>query len=172
MRNIAKFTKQDFERFTTESLILHPFHPRTTFIANKHVRKIRKALEDISVDVLHRGSTLFQIAGKGDIDIGIYTTGKTYNKAIELVSNTYFPPQIVGKDFVAFYIEEEGFKVEISLMQGREAVIDKAITLYLAQNKKLQREYEIIKKRYFYSKREYFIQRAKFFNRIIKEIPD
>lgn len=172
MRNIAKFTKQDFEKFTTESLVLHPYNPKSATIARKHVIKIKSALSDLPVEVLHRGSTLFQITGKGDIDIGIYTTSKTYNAAIERVAKAYSPPQIVGKEFVAFYIEEEGFKVEISLMQGREAVIDKAITLYLLKRKDLQKEYEEIKIKYFYSKREYLIQRAKFFNRVIKEIPE
>lgn len=74
MRNIVKFTKQNPENFTTEPLSLHEFDSKTTDIARKHVKLIKKSLRDLFIDVLHRGSTLFQIAGKNDIDIGVYTT--------------------------------------------------------------------------------------------------
>jgi hypothetical protein len=60
--------------------------------------------------------------------------------------------------------------VEISLMKGREAKVDQALTKTLVSNPKFIREYQEIKVRYCFSKREYLFQRSKFFKRILKGV--
>ena len=170
MRNFANFKKKYFDKYSKAAIPFREYDPVMKIIARKHVANIKSVLKSVPVEVLHRGASLFEIGGKGDIDIGIYTTSKNYQKVIGKVSELYFKPQIVGENFVAFYIEEEGFTVEISLMKGREAIVDNALTKYIVEHRELITEYEAIKRQYFYSKREYLIQRNKFFKRIIKDI--
>lgn len=57
-------------------------------------------------------------------------------------------------------------------MKGYEAKLDKEITKYLIENKKLLKEYGDIKKKYCYSKKQYQIQKNKFFQKVIRMIPE
>jgi hypothetical protein len=170
MRDTRKFTREYFEKFRTTPIKLIPFSPTQKRIAEKWVIHLREVLKGIPVTVAHRGSTLLEITGKGDIDIAVYTDMTTFRTVFNKIAHFFGDPKATDENFAAFYTLDRGYEVEISLMKGREAKVDQALTKTLVSNPKFIREYQEIKVRYCFSKREYLFQRSKFFKRILKGV--
>lgn len=158
-----------FEQFRTTPLELKEFDPQTREIANKHIKRIKKVLDTQLVEPIHRGSTAFGILGKGDIDVAVYTETESFENAHSVLQSLYGEPHATGETFASFYEKDLGYDVEISLMKGLEAEIDKALTQLLLGNQELLDQYVELKIKYCYSKREYLIQRDMFFRNIIEK---
>jgi GrpB-like predicted nucleotidyltransferase (UPF0157 family) len=170
MRVAVEFSKKYFDQFRITPLKLVPFDPRTKIIANRWISELQEAINDPNVEIVHRGSTLFGICGKGDIDIAIYVSLKQWAHVLERLKVIYGVPAATGRDFAAFNLEEEKYQIEISLMKGYQIKVDKALTKFFLTNKDALKEYENLKKKYCFSKREYLIQRDKYLREIIHQL--
>lgn len=170
MKGIPKFPKKYFEQYRITPLKLKPYSSKQKEIGDKFVNKIIEIINDPKTEITLRGSTLYKILGKGDIDIGIYATPKGWKIALNKLLLFYGKARVIEKTFAAFYIEKDGFEIEISLMKGHQTEVDKALTNHFLTNSASLVEYENLKRKYSYSKREYLIQRDKFFRKIIDSI--
>ena len=170
MKGIPRFPKRYFERYRTSPLELKPYLSRQKEIGTKIVNEIINIVDDPKTEIVLRGSTLYKISGKGDIDIGIYATPKRWQMGLDKLLAFYGEARVIEKTFAAFNLECNGFPIEISLMKGHQIKVDKALTTYLLNNPKSLAEYENLKKQYCFSKREYLIQRDKFFRSIINSL--
>ena len=70
-----------------------------------------------------------------------------------------------------YHFRGTGTEIEIILMKGYEAKVDRKILEYLITHPGLLKEYEQLKYQYCSSKKEYMIQKDKFFRKVIKMIP-
>lgn len=170
MRDTKKFDRKHFDQFRTTPLKLIPFSPVQKKIAQRWVKKLKKHFDSREIFVFHRGSTLFEISGKGDIDVSIHANGKNYDLAKRELTDLFGEPRAYDNKFAAFYLNESGYEVEFSLVKGHEAKVDLLLTQTLLDRPDLVQEYENLKKKYCYSKREYLYQRSKFFKRILKSL--
>jgi hypothetical protein len=55
------------------------------------------------VKVLVRGPTAFEIAGKGDIEIGVYVNDYDWNKVLDRLKKKYGDPYNIDGDYAKFY---------------------------------------------------------------------
>lgn len=168
----TKFTKEYFEQFRTTPLKLSPFDPNAKKIANRYIEEIQNLLFETKCTVRLRGSTAFEILGKGDIDIAVYSSEKEYSLIKKIITREFVKPVAEGIDFTAYEFAEDAYKIEISLMKGIEARVDEKLTDFMLNNRHYIKEYEKLKKKYCFSKREYLIQRNMFFSKVVKLIPD
>lgn len=170
MKGLPKFPKKYFEQYRTTPLKLKPYSPKQKEIGNEFVNEIIEIINDPKIEIVLRGSTLYEISGKGDIDIGIFATPKRWKIALDKLTSFYGKARVIEKTFAAFYIEKDGFEIEISLMRGHQIKVDKALVNHFLTSSASLVEYENLKRKYSYSKREYLIQRDKFFRKIIGSI--
>lgn len=153
-------------QFRTTPLKLIPFDPKTHKIAKQHVKRLTQAISHPQVLVYHRGSTLFGIAGKGDIDIGIWSPTSLFAQTVKQVSSAYGPPKVTGHNFAAYYTSN----IEVSLMKGYSGQVDWALTNYLVNHPKLIQDYLSLKEKFCYSKRAYLVERNIFLRKLISQI--
>lgn len=172
MRGLPKLSNEYFAQFRTTPLKLKPFDPKARQIGKEFANKLKNQLINIpTIEVALRGSILFGIPGKGDIDIAVRTTSRSFPQAYKVLCELFGNPRATGKTFAAFYIYIEKYEIEISLMKGHEAVVDKVLTDYLCCHPDTLREYVELKEKYCISKREYLIQRNRFMQKVIRSIP-
>ena len=84
-------------------------------------------------------------------------------------------PKAVGNlegEYARFNDTFDGFEVEVILMSGYGAVVDKKLNEYLKSKPELLKDYEEVKKKFALSKREYMVQKDKFLREVIYQIPD
>lgn len=170
MRGVPKSSKKYFEQFRTSPLKLLPYDANALTVADKHIQILKGVLIDTKTEIVHRGSTSLGISGKGDIDVAIYATPAEWLKARNILISHFGNPDAFGDEFAAFNLSDGNYKIEISLMKGRQRIVSKALTNFLLQHPQIVKDYEELKQKYCYSKREYLIQRDKFFREIIKKI--
>lgn len=118
-----------------------------------------------------RGSTLFEISGKGDIEVGLYVAKKDWHNLLMFLINYFKHIDNLEKDYARFNDKKDTIEVEIILFSGYAGHVDKKLTQYLLDHPTLLKEYETRKKRFAYSKREYQKQKDIFFREVIAQIP-
>ena len=170
MKDVKRFERKYFDSFRDTPLKLVPFLPIQKEIARMWVEKIENHMKGIDVKVCHRGSTLFEICGKGDIDVAVYTSTIDYEISKKRLILLFGSPRVEDRRFSVFYLIDQDYEVEISLMKGYEAKVDQGLTKELMSRPDLVKKYEQLKVKYAYSKREYLYQRSKFFKIILKSI--
>jgi len=154
-------------------MTLHPFDPRTTRIAERYLNLLSSILCDHRVELQHRGSTAFHIAGKRDIEIGIFPSEDEWENVIGKLSQHFGPPNHSEEDFIRFNNDESGgYDIEIILLKGYLAKIDRCLTAYLLESPDLLKKYEEVKRKYAHSKREYMKAKEAFFRSVIQMIPE
>lgn len=160
-----------FDKYKDKKVKIKPFDPRTGLVAKKYIETLRGILGSLGDDVVHKGSTAMGIAGKGEIEIGVYPKVGDWDKVVRLLSDHYGKIENQEEDYARFNDVYDGIEIEIILMKGLSAEVDKKLTEYLVSNQQILKEYENLKYEYCYSKREYMIQKDKFFRKIINMIP-
>ena len=173
MKGLPELGKEYFERFNTKPVDIKPFDPKSLGIAHKYKKRLDDLLRPFGQEAVLRGSTYFKISGKGEIEFGVYPSEENWQSVISALTDYY--KGNLGKletDYARFNDKFEGYDVEVTVMKGRSALVDKKLTLCLAQSPSLLKEYEGIKREYAYSKREYYIQKDKFFRKVIETIPE
>jgi len=169
MRSFTKLPKNYFDKFSDKPVKIIPFDPKSRVVAEKYIKKIELLLKNFKVEISHRGSTAFGIAGKGEIEIGVYPLEKEWNVVIETLTTYFGKVDNLEKNYARFNDCFEGFEIEVVLFKGYDATIDKRLTEYLKNSPEVLREYEKLKYKYAYSKKEYMIQKNKFLEAIVEK---
>lgn len=172
MRGVSPLSDSYFDKFKDKKVKIKPFDPRTKLVAKKYIETLRKILDDLDVEIVHKGSTAMGIAGKGEIEVGIYPKVGDWEKVVQLLTDHYGKIGNQEEDYVRFNDIYDGIEIEVILMRGRDAEIDKKLFEYLISNPQILKEYEDLKYEYCYSKRKYMKQKDKFFRKVIETIPD
>lgn len=172
MKGLPKFSKEYFERFSTNPVLIKPFDPRSLEVAAKYKKRLDILLKPFRLIACHRGSTYFGIAGKGEIEFGVYPKKEDWYKVLVAIINYYKAIGNLENEYARFNDNSEGFEVEIILMTGHIAVVDKKLNEYLKSNPVLLKEYEEVKRKWPFSKREYMVQKDKFLRTVVSQIPD
>ena len=60
----------------------HSIHGQQMFGA-EYLAKLRGLFGDLDTELAHRGSTAFGIAGKGDVEIGVYPADEAWAEVLE-----------------------------------------------------------------------------------------
>lgn len=171
MRGLNKFSPSFFDKYRTTPVRIHPYSPKQARIARKIIFRVKEILAGYQIDYLIRGSTAFKIAGKGDVEVGIYPKSTDWLTVLRLLEGNFGPPENLETNYARFNSLLEDKEIEIIILRSHEAKVDTCLHRYLPAHPPLLREYEAIKRQYSFSKREY--QRAKhtFLSRVIDEIP-
>lgn len=172
MIGLPEFEKGYFQKFNTKPVIIKPYDPMSKVVAEKYIKKLDNLFEGFNVEIIHRGSTAFKISGKGDVEIGVYPTEQLWHQVLEKLINQYSRIGVIEKNYARFNDEIYGFEIEIIVLKGYEATVDKKLTNYLMTNQEILKKYEQLKIKYAFSKREYQNQKDKFFREIVSMIPD
>lgn len=172
MRGLAKLPPEYFEKFSDKSVKIKPFDPNSKKIAGEYVQALRKLFEGLDLELIHRGSTAFGIAGKGDIEIGVYPKEPDWDRVLEKLTQRYGEAGNTEKNYARFNDLFKGYEVEVIVMKGQEAKVDKELTRYLAARPDLLKQYEDLKYKYAFSKKEYMIQKDKFLTKVVRMISE
>lgn len=172
MRGLPKLPDSYFDKFKDKPVKIYPFDSKTKKIAADYIKKLERLLGGFKVEFLHRGSTAFGIAGKRDIEIGVYPSDKDWGSVLEKLKSHYGKVDNLEMNYARFNDSVDDFEIEVILMRGREAKIDKKLTNYLLNHPKLLKKYEKLKYKYAYSKKEYMIQKNRFLKKVIEMIPE
>lgn len=172
MRDLPLLPDSYFNKFSTRPVVIKPFDPKSKVIAEKYINLLNKLFGVYEVRILHRGSTAYGIAGKGDIEVGVYPKEEDWSGVIDILKNEFGEAGNIEDDYARFNTISDGFDIEIIIQKGRAAQTDIARNQYLLEHKEILREYEDLKKKYSYSKREYQLQKYKFLRKVVGSIPE
>ncbi|PIZ43238.1 hypothetical protein COY33_01875 [candidate division WWE3 bacterium CG_4_10_14_0_2_um_filter_42_7] len=172
MIGLPEFKKEYFEKFSTKQVLIKPYDPKSKVIAQEYVNKLKSLLEGFDFEIAHRGSTAFGISGKGDIEIGVYPAENCWYQLLEKLINHYKSVGCLENNYARFNDVYDNFEIEVILMKGHEAIVDKKIARYLKEHPPLLKKYEKLKVESSFSKRNYQIQKDLFFRKNAKQIPD
>lgn len=170
MRGFTKLPKDYSDKYTDKPVRIIPFNPKSKQVANEYIKKIRSLLLKYKVNFLLRGSTAYEIAGKGEIEIGVYPKEKEWKEVLGTLKSHFGTIDNLEENYARFNNKLGGFEIEVILLKGHDAVIDKKLTEYLKNSPELLQEYEKIKRKYSYSKREYMIHKNDFLEGIVKKL--
>lgn len=172
MKGLPKFTKYYFERFSTKPVLIKPFDLRALVAAEEYKKRLDEILRPFGLQAFHRGSTYFGIAGKGEIEFGVYPKKADWYKVLSAVINYYKGIGNLEKDYARFNDTSNGFEVEVILLTGHSAAVDQKLNEFLKSKPGLLKEYEEVKRKSAFSKRQYMVQKDNFLREIIRRIPD
>jgi hypothetical protein len=172
MKGLPEFPETYFLKFDTTPVRIFPFNPTSTLFADKYVYRLRNTLSNLDVEVIIRGSTTFKIAGKGDIEFGVYPVERYWEGVLKKLETLYGLPGNTEQDYVRFDHIKDGFEIEIIVMRGWRAIVDRRLTGYLLCHPALLEEYERVKLTNAHSKRQYQKAKDRFFRAVIEKIPD
>lgn len=171
MRGLSQTPDSYFDKFAGKKVKLIPFNPETKIKGLEYAKRLKKMLDEDQVSVELKGSTLFEIAGKGEIEVGVYPTADKWQRIIDLLTEMYGEPGNAEENYARFNDMAGGNEVEIIVMKGYEAILDQKLTEFLMGHREMLVEYEQLKYDNCQSKKDYMIAKAKFFRRVIEMIP-
>ncbi len=172
MKDLPKSPDNYFAKFDTDPVLIKPFDIRSRTIADEYLTRLKDLFAGLGVELSHRGSTAFAIAGKGDIEIGVYPPEETWVEALQRLEGAYGKAGNIEENYVRFNDVNGDYDVEIIVLKGNEAKVDKRLTVYLKGHPKLLKDYEEEKKKHAYSKREYQRAKDRFLRSVVKMIPE
>ncbi|MBN2015772.1 GrpB family protein [Candidatus Dojkabacteria bacterium] len=172
MKGIPKFPKEYFLKYSTKPVDIKPFDPKIKGVAKQYARKLNRLISDFELKVMHRGATAFGISGKEDIEFGIYPDEDQWFMLLMHLINHFQKIDNLEENYARFNDKFRGYDIEIILMKGHDAKVDKCLIEYLLSHPRLLKQYEDVKEKYAYSGREYAIHKDKFLRKIIKLIPE
>jgi GrpB-like predicted nucleotidyltransferase (UPF0157 family) len=172
MKGLPESPADYFDKFDTAPVSITPFDPRSTEIAAEYLVKLRDLFGGLDVELAHRGSTAFGIAGKGDVEVGVYPSDEAWGEVLERLEDFCGQAGNVEENYVRFNDAVDEYEIEIIVLRGYEARVDKRLTEYLMGHTELLGEYEKIKRRYAYSRREYQRAKDRFLRAVVEMIPD
>jgi hypothetical protein len=126
----------------------------------------------LDVEIHLRGSTAFEIAGKGDIEFGVFPGEDDWGKTLGKLEDVYGEPGNRQENYVRFNDFFGDYEIEVIVLRGYHATVDRRLADYLLGQPELLQEYVRLKERYSYSRREYQRQKDRFFQRVVAAIPD
>jgi hypothetical protein len=172
MRGLKSFPKIYFLKYNDKPVVIKAYDPKVKDVVIKYLKNIEPILDKYHLKPVLRGSSFFQIPGKGDIELGIHLNSNLWFQVIIEFINYFHGIENIDRDIAIFNEEFFGDDIEVVLMKGRTSKIDIALHKYLKLNKSLLIQYTELKYRFCTSKRTYQYQKDKFFRKIIKSIPE
>lgn len=172
MKGTIDLSDDYFLKYKDKPVRIIPFDPKTKNTGLVLVKEIEELLNGSECIVILRGSTLYEISGKGDIEIGIYTLKENWKKVFQILELKFGDAEVIEAEYARFNFEENKREFEIMMFAGRSAYVDMKLTHYLWKHRELLKEYEEIKKKYSYSKRDYNREKNRFLRRVEREIPE
>ncbi len=172
MKGLNKFSDQYFDKYRTTPVKLRPYSSKQKDVAEIYLNEISAILNNFNIKPTVRGSTLFEIYGKGEVEIGLYPKESDWNDVLMKLSFRFGKPEVVEKNYARFndIYDKNEEEVEIILLKGYEAELDIRLHEFLVSRPDLLEQYVSIKKKYCYSKKEYQIQKNNFLNNVISMI--
>jgi len=172
MQQLPPFPDRYWLKFSNEPVEIAPFNPRSEKVAEEYIYRLQTILVKFPVnDIYHRGSTALKIAGKGDIEIGVIPDENYWFEVIVDLSQHFHGLGNLDEEYARFNDRVDDFDIEVILMRGHTAKLDKKLHTFLLANTSLLNEYKQIKQDYCNSQREYNRQKDQFFRRVIERIP-
>jgi len=171
MKGLNELPESYYEKFANKKVTIKPFNPETRKLADVYIKSLNEILGE-EIEVVLRGSTLFGIAGKGEIEYGVYPGEDNWQNVFDKLKVKYGDVQNTDNNYARFNDVSGDTEIEIIMMKGRDAEVDKKLTAYLLEHKDLLKEYEGIKYQNCGSKKDYMIAKDKFFRRVIEMIPE
>jgi len=172
MRGLPQFSDEYWTKYKDKKVHLKPFDPQTRVKAYEYIEILKSLLNQYSPEILLRGSTYYGIDGKGEIEVGVYPTDENWKKVLKKIRGRVGGPRICENNFVQFPDVISEIEVEIIVIKGYEAIVDKKLTEYIKNDKKLLLEYQKLKYENCYSKLAYLKEKDKFFRKVIEMIPE
>lgn len=169
MKRIRFFAEKDFQRIPEEPVILRPFDPKTRQIAQRYKVRLDKLLSPFGLKVHIKGSTILSIEGKGEIDLRIFVPDRKWLVILKYFINYYRRVETLEYEYALFVDFYQDSKIEIGLVRGERARIERKISNYLKSHADTLAEYGKLKRKYAYSARAYIRQKDKFFRSIWKK---
>lgn len=172
MKGLGRYNEKYFARYKDKPVQIKPYDPQTRILAGEYLAKLQTLISKWKIKPVLRGSTAFGVAGKGEIEIGLYPKNKDWYDLVIFLINHFRGIGNLEADYARFNDLFKGQEIEIILMKGYQARVDKKLFEFLITHLKVLKEYEMVKRKYSFSKKEYMIQKHQFFDRIIKSLPE
>jgi GrpB-like predicted nucleotidyltransferase (UPF0157 family) len=172
MKGLPDHPKEYFDKFSTNPVPIKPFDPRSRQVAENCLDQVKTLLAGLDVELSHRGSTRFEIAGKGDIELGVFPSEEDWSEVLTRLESRCGKAGNVEENYVRFNSALAGYEIEIIVLKGDRAEVDRMLTEYLLRHPELLKEYERLKRKYGFSRREYQIRKDRFFRRVVAEFPE
>lgn len=172
MRGLNKFDDGYFQKYRTTPVHIKPFSPKQTKIAEIIIDKLKEQLKDFDIKYLIRGSTAFKIAGKGEVEVGVYPQPNDWQKVLKKLTEFYGPMENQEESYARVNSQIEDTEIEIIILKEHEADVDISLHRYLIDHPQLLQDYEDLKKDNCYSKRQYMIAKNKFLTEVVESVPD
>lgn len=172
MRGLTKFDDSYFLKYRTTPVHIRPFSSKQTRIARFLINQFKDQFKDFQIKYLIRGSTAFKIAGKGEIEVGVYPKTSDWQQVLDKLVKIYGSLENREEHYARVNSTIENLEVEIILLKEHEAEVDIKLHRYLIDHSELLQRYERLKYDNCYSKRQYMIAKNKFLFDVITQIPD
>ncbi|MFC1624789.1 GrpB family protein [Patescibacteria group bacterium] len=172
MRGLKELPSSYFNKFKDKKVKIVPFDPKYKVVAQEYIKRLNKLLKQFEVEVFHRGSTSFGIAGKGEIEIGVFPKESNWAEVITVLTREFGQPGNLEENYARFNDVFQRTEIEVIAMKGRDAYVDRVLNKYLLEHPELLKEYEEVKIKNSNSKKDYMIQKDKFFRKVIEMIPE
>ena len=163
---------QDLARMSTKPVHLKPFDPQTKATALELMAVLDEQVAAWGLRSVLHGSTALEIEGKGEIEVAFYLDDGNWEAVKAHLCQIYGDPWSEEANFVIINAEYKGIDVEIILLRGYDAVVNRALMDHLYNHPGVCAEYVELKRKYAFSRREYYQQKNRFFRRIIESLPE
>lgn len=91
-----------------------PFDPKAREVGQAYIDQLQQLLTKFEPKITLRGSTAFGIAGKGDIEIGVYPKSRDWPMIVEKLKKHYGKIGNLEKNYARFNDEKDGFETKSS----------------------------------------------------------
>jgi len=172
MRGLTKFDDSYFDIYKDKKVRIIPFSNKQTDIANKVIAKVKGQLLEFDIEYSIRGSTVFKISGKGEVEIGVYPKPKDWKNVINKLAQLYGPMEQEEENYARVNSMMDDIEIEIIVLKEHEAVVDIKLHKYLINNPELLKQYEQLKVDNCFSKKQYMIAKNNFLSEVIELIPE
>ena len=172
MHGLTKFDDSYFEKYRTTPVKIRPFSPKQTKVGHQVLVNLKQQLIDFEIDYAIRGSTAFEISGKGEVEVGVYPKPQDWQKVLAKLVEYYGPLEQSEADYARVNSEIDDTEIEIVIFKEHEAEVDKKLHRFMIDHPDLLKKYEQLKKDNCYSKRQYMIAKNNFLSDVVSSIPE
>lgn len=172
MKPLKIFSKDYYTKLPHAPVLIKPFNPQMKLIGKEYIKNIEQILSPWHVKAKIIGSTAYEIAGQGGIEVGIYLTNSNWNEVLNRLEHMDIQKDVLEHEFAQYIDNYQGYKIDLLLMKGHTARVNKHIYDFFIKHPDIAQKYEAIKKKFSYSKQEYQKQKTEFINDIVEELPE
>src|SRR6188508_3396538 len=123
MKQLSKYNEEYFNRFSTDPVKVIPFDPKVKKLAQEYMHIMDQVLSKWKIKSELIGSTALEIAGKGEIEIGLYLEDKNWDEVKTFLSKHLGGIGSDGSEYARFNDSHRGAEVEIILTKGHTSKV-------------------------------------------------